>query len=1384
MSEDKKIIKTMKRVYPQIYSYILPEFEENNGYQKIGYTERKDVGVRIKEQVETAGKKLKYEKLWSASAIFEPPENGKFFKDKEFHRFLVKNSVENNKELGTEWFYFNGTPEKSKELFRKYQKKDFNFSPNDVEPYKLREEQEAAVRKTLAYARENQTTDFEDQNEKAEFLWNAKPRFGKTLTTYDFAKRFGAKKVLIVTNRPSIANSWFDDYEKFAKDHFKFISTTGALKNRPVFSREEFNQIPDLDKKQITFLSLQDLKQAKIFGGKHNKLEYVADLNWDLLVIDEAHEGADTDKTFNAFDKIKRRFTLHLSGTPFKALAKGKFSEEQIYNWSYLDEQLEKKAELDSGDESGAHVDMPDLRLFTYKMSDLITNKVNEGVEIGDELVDVSFDLNDLFETKNGKFVREDAIRKFLDNLTINEKYPFSTPELRDELKHTFWLIGNRVESAKAMEKLLKSHPVFENYKVILAAGDGRSIKDDNNFEEEADDFKGNEEAFDKVRKAIKENDKTITLSVGKLTTGVTIPEWNAVLMLSGIKTPAVYMQAAFRAQNPYKFYKDGQLHKKKSAYVFDFAPTRVLEMYDDFANSLLSEVVVGKASKSVREQNVAELLNFFPVISEDREGKMIELDAAQVLTFPKSIMAQEVVKKGFITNLLFKNISNVFSLPKEAIEIINNLSEEKNKRTVQASSDISDKNPHENKEIVINEAKEAIFGAKIYKTDIDALINEAIIEKKPEEITKKVEEEILEPIYVKFKEHYELSEKEVNSKKKVINEKVKCIVEDFNNLDEGEKDKDELSKDLMNVIEKEMPEKLVVQKEEEQIEAEVKTEEDKVRARLRSFSRTIPSFIMASKNPENLTIGNLTDDISEEDFKELTSITKEQFAKLRDGFEYVENDQVKKFDGLFDKFIFNASIEEFEEKRKQLSSYFDETQKEDIFDYIPAQKTNQIFTPKKVVKMQLDLLEKENPEIFSNPNTTFADLYMKSGIYITETVKRLYKGLESQIPDENQRLKHILENQVYGFAPTKIIYDIATNFIFGEFDESISRADFKYLDTAELFKNGGDVNMKFDVVIGNPPYQEETGAGSDRPIYNYFMENAYKLSNKVCLITPARFLFNAGGTSKKWNKKMLSDAHLKVLYYQQDSSRVFANTDIKGGVAITLRDATKEFGSIDTFTHFSELNSILRKVRNSKSLKANMGDILYKFNDINIENKLGYKKLEANIFTKLPDLFTKSDGEGLRVFGLENSKRVYKSPIREFVLDNGNLYKFKVLIPKANGSGAIGEVLSTPLIGKPLVGYTRTFIGFGDFDNRNEAENLLKYIKTKFLRTMLGTLKITQNNETKDVWKNVPLQDFTEKSDIDWNKSMAEIDKQLYKKYNLENDEIKFIEEKIKEMK
>ena len=341
---------------------------------------------------------------------------------------------------------------------------------------------------------------------------------------------------------------------------------------------------------------------------------------------------------------------------------------------------------------------------------------------------------------------------------------------------------------------------------------------------------------------------------------------------------------------------------------------------------------------------------------------------------------------------------------------------------------------------------------------------------------------------------------------------------------------------------------------------------------------------------------------------------------------------------------------------------------------------------------------------------------------------------------------------------------------------------------------------MKFDFIIGNPPYQLEPEQGSTRslPIYDVFMDAAYRVGCKILLITPARFLFNAGQTKKEWNEKMLNDTHFKVLDYEADSSKVFSTTDIAAGVAISYYDNNAHFKPIGTFVAIADLRTIIEKAAaiDEKHSIASIADSQNNYDFSNLyadhpdyakyipaEGK--HSQLKSNALMKVP-IFTleKQNEDDYKIYGLVDGKRSFRYCSRKYIRNTHlALTKYKVLIAKAGGSGKFGDTLSDPIIVEPNSGFTQTFISIGLFDTRAEAENLEKYIKTKFSRTLLGVLKVTQDNPPIK-WKLIPLQDFTPASDIDWSKSIPEIDQQLYAKYGLDESEIAFIESHVKEMK
>lgn len=1049
-------ISTFREITPLIYSWTTPDIPKYAGWEKIGYTEQGSADARIAQQASQLSVAKK--KIWSRRALFTS-EAGGHFTDTEFHAYLHQQGVERETTpKRTEWHHFAIVPKTSLDYFNDFAGQDFPDLPSGEEDYVLRPEQQAAVDQARAA--------FEAG--KGEVLWNAKPRFGKTLTTYDLMRSLDVRRVLIVTNRPAIANSWFDDFTRFIAHQttYRFVSDSPSLASRSPMTRDQWRAFSanhlDEDPRIVEFLSLQDLKGSQYFGGPYDKLKHIAESDWELLVIDEAHEGIDTTKTDVAFDQIKRKWTLHLSGTPFKALASGKFDRDQIFNWTYEDEQTARLNWAKDGEEN-PYAPLPTLNLLTYQLSRMITDRLAEGVAIDEDEanIDYAFDLSEFFATKdNGFFEHEAEVIKFLDRLATNEKYPFSTPELRDEIRHSLWLL-NRVASAKAMERLLKKHEVFKDYTIVLAAGDGRS--------DDATDPVATGKSLDKVRKAIADaeesNGKTITLSVGQLTTGVTVPEWTAVIMLSNLSSPAQYMQAAFRAQNPRTFERAGQVFQKQNAYIFDFAPERTLTIFDAFANNLLPNP---SGDQGVRQENIRTLLNFFPVLGEDAEGRMIELDASQVLTFPQVFKAREVVRRGFLSNLLFANVAGIFRYSEHVKEILEKLPTAKQGK-VTSGQPIEipqpppvtdpDGNVRVDVETVIN-PRVAELGKPVWRVeDIPTPDPAAPAHTAATQIAKAVTEQS----HLKreeLKEAYGLSSQQIERDEKRTEQAVRAQVErayternianrhledELKNAateaeaqaleaKRAEQDKT-FQENILAIVEGTMDSivpDVVTREETRKVQKRANQTMDDARSHLRGFARTIPMFLMAYGD-RDIRLSNFDDYTPDDVFEEITGITEPEFRLLRDGQEVEEeNGTVTKIPGLFDEAVFDQAIQEFLDKKKALADYFDESQTENIFAYIPQQKTSLVFTPQPVVKLMVDTLEAEAPGIFADPAQTFADLFSTAGLFLMEVVRRLDTGLADALPDQDDRLRHILTSQVFEMSHNAILHQITIEAVSG----------------------------------------------------------------------------------------------------------------------------------------------------------------------------------------------------------------------------------------------------------------------------------------------------------------------------------------------------------------
>lgn len=642
--------------YKLIYIFSIND-KAHKGYLKIGDTTiktfqspdtlppncselNKAARDRIDSYTKTAG--IEYKLEHTELAIYTT-EDGKglefkFFRDHDIHKILT-NSGFHKKELGAGREWFDVDIETAKKAILAKKNNENNLSGTDEQentPIVFRPEQEEAIEKTLKMFKKHNA-----------MLWNAKMRFGKTLSALEVIKRKNFKKSIIITHRPVVDAGWYEDFNKIfkKKDNYKYDSkkNKGELKN-----------LLKSDKNFVYFVSIQDLRGSKSVGGKLDKNDEIFNVDWDFVIIDEAHEGTQTELGQNVKKSLVKEGTkcLELSGTPFNIL--DYYTEDEIYTWDYVNEQKAKEEwDIRHFGDSNPYEELPKMHIFTYDLGTILNNKSYVDV------MDKAFNFKEFFRTwtgdieldfkpmpnekKVGDFVHEKDMISFLNLITKeseNSNYPFATKEYRDLFKHSFWLVPG-VAEAKAFSKLLRKHPVFGSgaFNIVNIAGDG-------------DDEDPNDEALNKVKTAIEnagEDEYTITLSCGKLTTGVTVREWTAVMYLSGSYSvsSANYLQTIFRAQSPCN--KFGKI--KTDCYVFDFAPDRTLKVVADAVQ------VSTKAGKSTQKQKYAlgEFLNYCPVISIDSTG-MKPYNVSKMLQQLKRAYAEKAVYSGFGDNSLYND--------------------------------------------------------------------------------------------------------------------------------------------------------------------------------------------------------------------------------------------------------------------------------------------------------------------------------------------------------------------------------------------------------------------------------------------------------------------------------------------------------------------------------------------------------------------------------------------------------------------------------------------------------------------------------------------------------------------------------------------------------
>lgn len=1268
---------------------------------------------RIDQYTQTAG--IAYDLLYTELTIFNDKNGLKAFSDHEVHSVLtrsgVKKKIFDSKNKANEWFITDLETVKKAITAVKEGKDSLHASEvsETQNPIVFRPEQKEAIEKTIKQ--------FKKSNE---MLWFAKMRFGKTLSALQVVKEHEFTRTLILTHRPVVDKGWFEDFGKIFYDSPQYSYG----------SKNQGNQFATLEReckkgnsKYIYFASMQDLRGSELVGGNFNKNDEIFGTTWDFVIVDEAHEGTQTELGTNVLRELKKENTkvLHLSGTPFNLL--DNYQEEEIYTWDYVMEQ-KAKADWDKihfGDPN-PYASLPKLNIFTYDLGKLIHGYIDE---------EVAFNFREFFRVnETGSFLHEKDVFSFLNLICKSDSesnYPYSTEEYRDNFRHSLWMVPG-VKEAKALSAMLKKHPVFGQFDIVNVAGDG-------------DEEEANEEALKKVEKAIGDNPHetyTITLSCGRLTTGVSVKAWTAVFMLSGSHntSASAYMQTIFRVQTPATI--NGKV--KEECFVFDFAPDRTLKVIAETAK------VSAKAGKTTGEDRkiMGEFLNFCPIIAFDG-SRMTDYDVNGMLEQLKKVYIERVVNNGFEDTHLY-NRDQLMQLDDVEVEEFNGL-------------------------------KKVIGSTKAMPKSKDIEVNKQGF----------------------TEEDYEQIEQAQKKKKKELSPEDKELLERYK---------------------------------------EQKKMRDTAVSILRGISIRMPLLIYGAdvRNEENeLTIDNFTDLVDDQSWEEFMpqGVDKATFKKFK---KYYEPDVFRaagKRIRALARATDHVTIEERIERITHIFGTFRNPDKETV------------LTPWRVVNMHLGdclggyvFLDENREKTISQPkyvtqgevtedvfatDSHILEINSKSGLYPLYVAYSIFRNrIKEKYPDKDPNTLTVAQQQelwdetvaenVFVLCKTPMAKSITKRTLVGfrvanvnthyfeDMVRQITQRPEKFIAKIKkgqsYWKANNNNDMKFNAIVGNPPYQEMTEGTSDKPIYHLFMDIAHQISDKVTFITPGRFLFNAGKTPKDWNSKILNDKHFKVIWYESDSSKVFPNVDIKGGVAVTFRDKQQVFGNIGVFTSYPELSSIADKVNSSKNF-ISISSHIYSQNKFNLnrlykdfpeyKNVIGSngseKRFTTSIFQQLEVFKEDSEtGSDIKVLGLIDNSRVFRFISAQYVEKHSNLDKSKVLLPFSNGSGVLGETLSSPVVAKPNEGFTQSFISIGIFDSTLEAQACRKYICSKFARALLGVLKVTQHN-SKEVWQFVPVQDFTPNSDIDWSKPIPEIDQQLYKKYQLSAEEVAFIESMIKPM-
>lgn len=1262
---------------------------------------------RINQYTQTAG--IAYDLLYTELTIYNSRKGLCSFNDKEVHNVLVRSGIKKKvfdiENKANEWFITDLETVKRAIAAVKEGRESLSSAEisHDHSPIVFRPEQREAIEKTKKQ--------FKKGNQ---MLWNAKMRFGKTLSALQAVKDLDFGRTLILTHRPVVDSGWFEDFGKIFYDSpsFAYGSKNNGNSHASLETRAKRGQC-----KYVYFASMQDLRGSELVGGNFDKNNEVFATAWDCIIVDEAHEGTQTELGKAVMQELTKDKTkiLRLSGTPFNLL--DDFKDEEIYTWDYVMEQRAKASwDLTHFGDPNPYASLPTMNIYTYDLGRLLHEFMDE---------DVAFNFREFFRVDdNGTFVHEKDVRAFLNLLTEDDKescYPFANDEYRNIFRHTLWMLPG-VKEARAMSALLQSHPVFQHFKVVNVAGEG------DEDEESKDALKAVEESIGRDP----DSTRTITLSCGRLTTGVSVKAWTGVFMLSGSYNTAAssYMQTIFRVQTPATI--NGRV--KEQCYVFDFAPDRTLKV---IAETAKISSKAGKTSGNDRKI-MGEFLNFCPIISIEG-SKMSQFDVPKMLEQLKRVYVERVVRNGFEDKSLYND---------ELMKL--------NDLELQEFDDLKK---------IIGQTKAM---PKTNQVDINnqGLTDEQYEELEDLEKKSKKRGKDKQPLTEEEKKRLEELKKKKNNREAAISI-LRGISIRMPLLIYGA----ELSDESQDITIDNFASLIDPQSWEEFMPKGV------TKQKFNSIKKYYDPEIFCAAGKRIRAMARAADKLSVE----------ERIERITDIFSTFRNPDKETV--LTPWRVVNMHLGDCLGGYNFFEKGYETTLSEPRF-IDRGEVTANVFAPDSHI---LEINSKSGLYPLYMAYSIYRTRVKNSlfSVSCIEDEQRIWDKVVAEnifVICKTPMAKSITKRTLIGFRKAKVntrYFEDLINQIKNKPENFVA----KVAKGKSYWKAIDNDNMKFSTIVGNPPYQVMDG-GTDRgaiPVYHHFMNISKRIRpNYISMIMPARWYAGGRGLDE-FRSEMISDTHLSRLHDYELSKDLFPTVDIAGGLCTFLWDSNyngpcmvtnynaikdikikRYLNQFDTLIRSNAAVSILEKIISIST--SYLKDSVLSINpfgfrtyfrgkdngDIKILTSKGWSKVDRTEITK----------------GIEYIDQ-YKIIVGRFVPSNGEM-------SVKPGDGY--RVLTEPQILSPAEINTETYIDTAVFSTLEEATNYKKYLLSKFARFLLRQ-GITSVNVTRECFAFVPQQDFTSSSDIDWNNSIAKIDLQLYSKYHLTNEEISFIESMIKPM-